>query len=137
RCSVVQLTGLDPGTHDSGYQLLGNADHDCALFYLTAPPPTHIYTLSLHDALPIYDDDDGLDQVALRRDAGLAADRQLVLRRDDPDRKSTRLNSSHVARSYAVFCLLYTVRRHERRHGHDRLLAGAAVQRFERRLHRF
>src|SRR2546427_9286206 len=32
-------------------------------------------------------------------------DRQAVRRHDDPDRKSTRLNSSHSQISYAVFCL--------------------------------
>src|SRR4051794_41730028 len=71
-----------------------------AFFFKETAPP-EIYTLSLHDALPISDEDvdrgdDVLDQ-PLRRIAG-----------DDVvagDRKSTRLNSSHPSISYAVFCL--------------------------------
>src|ERR1017187_3977797 len=59
---------------------------------------TEIYTLSLHDALPIY---------CRRR---LSRARTGDCRRDDrvrapSDRKSTRLNSSHRCISYAVFCL--------------------------------
>src|SRR5207249_6367037 len=102
-----------------------------------APPTTAIYTLSLHDALPIY------PQVQLQAAMGLAefgADAEPALgdlvavlqsKQDDAqlredlylnaaitigkigkpavpalreDRKSTRLNSSHVSISYAVFC---------------------------------
>src|SRR5690349_23906802 len=74
-----------------------------SMFSLTGPPSTQIYTLSLHDALPISSavlvgsaaacERLGLDPVA--RIAG----------RTRADRKSTRLNSSHVEISYAVFCL--------------------------------
>src|SRR5690606_41434595 len=65
------------------------------------------YTLSLHDALPI----SLVDVVELARacrcgagrlDAGAVALADVV---GDGDRKSTRLNSSHVKISYAVFCL--------------------------------
>src|SRR5690625_6773337 len=63
---------------------------------------TAIYTLSLHDALPIF------DRGRPRRLRGRTSRRRTVagrpLRRRR-DRKSTRLNSSHVAISYAVFCL--------------------------------
>src|SRR6266498_5417959 len=68
-------------------------------FFFNAPPPTEIYTLSLHDALPI---------------SFLAVARlvhPICRLRGEPaplphrDRKSTRLNSSHVRISYAVFCL--------------------------------
>src|ERR1035441_10977593 len=57
---------------------------------------TEIYTLSLHDALPIY-------QHVIHDDV-------MVWVRGDVspwriDRKSTRLNSSHLGISYAVFCL--------------------------------
>src|SRR5690606_41986741 len=84
---------------------------------------SEIYTLSLHDALPIY----GHVHPAAQRDAQLERDllgqplqptvvrlghvrearAQLVQVRPDQrvDRKSTRLNSSHVKISYAVFCL--------------------------------
>src|SRR5690349_21943825 len=69
-------------------------------FFFNDPATTEIYTLSLHDALPIYDaqrrQQEGQELVVDR------AGRILVHRRD---RKSTRLNSSHVEISYAVFCL--------------------------------
>src|SRR5688572_31905299 len=69
----------------------------------TAPPET--YTLSLHDALPIFPARAGRGGVRSghRRAGRSAAD----LRRSprDEDRKSTRLNSSHSQISYAVFCL--------------------------------
>src|SRR5690606_41964347 len=94
------------------------------------PPPTAIYTLSLHDALPIYADvDSAQPQPAQGRPlrrlgplAGVEVDEAVqVLAGENParhpeerfqalqgkgqDRKSTRLNSSHVKISYAVFCL--------------------------------
>src|SRR5947199_5607643 len=75
-----------------------------------------IYTLSLHDALPIlvrlakeYPDVITAvvvgNEVLLRGEmttSDLAAQQHLVA---DQDRKSTRLNSSHLGISYAVFCL--------------------------------
>src|SRR5437870_9800529 len=74
-------------------------------FFFNDPPPTEIYTLSLHDALPILIavGPAGKEQhpqwpLLHQNVGGWIAD---VLR----DRKSTRLNSSHVAISYAVFCL--------------------------------
>src|SRR5437762_14051162 len=72
------------------------------LFFFTDPAPTEIYTLSLHDALPIclYPDD---------ADATVADERMEeadgVGTAPHTDRKSTRLNSSHRCISYAVFCL--------------------------------
>src|SRR5690625_6272979 len=70
----------------------------CLFFFFNDPATTAIYTLSLHDALPI--------SPALSPQPGRAACRR---ERRHPyargDRKSTRLNSSHVAISYAVFCL--------------------------------
>src|SRR5436309_13204870 len=68
-------------------------------FLFNDPAATEIYTLSLHDALPIYIEE-ATDEFA--SSAGLErwlTDRGLL------DRKSTRLNSSHVKISYAVFCL--------------------------------
>src|SRR6516162_4906587 len=59
---------------------------------------TEIYTLSLHDALPIYHPLHETDPQRLR---GVDP----VSRQDEVDRKSTRLNSSHLVNSYAVFCL--------------------------------
>src|SRR5688500_19577260 len=71
-------------------------------FYLSVPTPTQIYTLSLHDALPIY-----LQDPAGPDEAGLGKPRTVGLRTVlvELDRKSTRLNSSHLVSSYAVFCL--------------------------------
>src|SRR5216683_6966562 len=71
-----------------------------SVFFFNAPATTEIYTLSLHDALPI------LPQVApehQRRHLGPRVGDELVELRQD--RKSTRLNSSHDQISYAVFCL--------------------------------
>src|SRR6202789_4618056 len=59
---------------------------------------TEIYTLSLHDALPICHGD--------HRSAMIAGPSEhALLGRIAADRKSTRLNSSHYNISYAVFCL--------------------------------
>src|SRR5688500_20038890 len=72
------------------------------------PITTKHYTLSLHDALPIYVRHDGAGEDQ-GHDAELdAVDRRLPARlgpHDGLDRKSTRLNSSHLVISYAVFCL--------------------------------
>src|ERR1035438_10623294 len=69
----------------------------CHVFFFNDTATTEIYTLSLHDALPI---------------CMLACYLVWHLRRawapqvpDQVDRKSTRLNSSHLGISYAVFCL--------------------------------
>src|SRR5947209_6149034 len=69
-------------------------------FFLTQTTPTQIYTLSLHDALPISGPMYSLSgsPSASRRWSGIGS-------RLAEDRKSTRLNSSHANISYAVFCL--------------------------------
>src|SRR5438045_9542660 len=89
------------------------------LFLLDHTPTTEIYTLSLHDALPILSCE--------QRPEFLAGIWQAVEKREEirwylpehvavdgsfdheilciSDRKSTRLNSSHLGISYAVFCL--------------------------------
>src|SRR3989442_8417780 len=77
-------------------------------FFFNDTATTEIYTLSLHDALPIFEQVGVL--VALQpvgvREEPLDRLRPLVPdRREHQDRKSTRLNSSHVRISYAVFCL--------------------------------
>src|SRR5690606_41867944 len=80
-------------------------------FVLTAPPPPALYTLSLHDALPISKRRDGssLSGHAQRNRAlvagSAATNRMIGIAEVLTDRKSTRLNSSHVKISYAVFCL--------------------------------
>src|SRR2546421_8026046 len=67
-------------------------------FFFNDTATTEIYTLSLHDALPIY-------AYALKG-AGPSNTFRLPSRcRTTKDRKSTRLNSSHDQISYAVFCL--------------------------------
>src|SRR5256885_17206040 len=72
-------------------------------FFFNDTATTEIYTLSLHDALPIsqarcrHGHRPGPHHARPRRLAGRAPPRQ--------DRKSTRLNSSHLVISYAVFCL--------------------------------
>src|SRR5437899_10485630 len=70
-------------------------------FFFNGPATTEIYTLSLHDALPI---------CSCGTCSGAPA--CTIPRRRPPsgraivqDRKSTRLNSSHLGISYAVFCL--------------------------------
>src|SRR6266480_6752469 len=69
-------------------------------FFFNDTATTEIYTLSLHDALPI--------SGRLRARARCRPDSRSPGRAspDRPrDRKSTRLNSSHMSISYAVFCL--------------------------------
>src|SRR3712207_7265243 len=79
------------------------------VFFFNDTATTEIYTLSLHDALPIYRRDaHGARVLRGPRGRGGAAreHRARRVRRDrHPDRKSTRLNSSHANISYAVFCL--------------------------------
>src|SRR3989442_6051642 len=74
-------------------------------FFFNDTATTEIYTLSLHDALPICADaaEGGL-RCAGPGQAALARHRRDAVRQLG-DRKSTRLNSSHVRISYAVFCL--------------------------------
>src|SRR5438128_11935628 len=86
-------------------------------FSFTSPPTTEIYTLSLHDALPIcpssfsciksIPDDPSVSQLQLgeARSRTSLARSVLACPFSPSDRKSTRLNSSHGSISYAVFCL--------------------------------
>src|SRR2546428_7689544 len=74
-------------------------------FFFNDTATTEIYTLSLHDALPIFDGPkhterwgDGIRRPETQLAAAVTVD---VCQ----DRKSTRLNSSHDQISYAVFCL--------------------------------
>src|SRR5437870_9667920 len=99
-------------------------------FSFTVTPPTQIYTLSLHDALPISYDSAHDQRVTAtvyvpkrfaaphpavilvagsggHKDTDYLDDRRV-------DRKSTRLNSSHVAISYAVFCLKKKKRKYKK-----------------------
>src|SRR5258708_26614257 len=67
------------------------------VFFFNDTATTEIYTLSLHDALPISRAPSGWQRTATSSPASP--------RRCTGDRKSTRLNSSHQIISYAVFCL--------------------------------
>src|SRR5699024_12164668 len=103
-------------------------DMSSSLVYLSLFPaaplsPSDLSTLSLHDALPIFTDAFLAayaienNAVWLSADRGIARFAELTWRHpldndeasETPvrteDRKSTRLNSSHVSISYAVFCL--------------------------------
>src|SRR5438445_7417321 len=70
----------------------------CLFFFFNVTATTEIYTLSLHDALPISRVRGGY---AVRPGGRLRSGYRPVR----GDRKSTRLNSSHANISYAVFCL--------------------------------
>src|SRR2546426_7156081 len=85
------------------------------IFFFNDTATTEIYTLSLHDALPIY----RLPRFPSDRFAspvsrvvpsasalpGRASPHRKTMSHFGQDRKSTRLNSSHLVISYAVFCL--------------------------------
>src|SRR3712207_7764800 len=91
------------------------------MFFFNDTATTEIYTLSLHDALPILNcfsapERSSVGMSRAMRITGPWADvvgrdgerplRELFRREPDlQDRKSTRLNSSHANISYAVFCL--------------------------------
>src|SRR5256885_3356278 len=77
-------------------------------FFFNDTATTEIYTLSLHDALPISIEHRLMRQHDLlcgRPDAGDYRDAPKPEAKHCRDRKSTRLNSSHLVISYAVFCL--------------------------------
>src|SRR5438034_4980787 len=97
------------------------------LFSLMCRSLPYIYTLSLHDALPIFSGYDGhigrvnipvdpppVEQVGITGrvidgltdgNARFAKPIKFQITVTNTDRKSTRLNSSHTVISYAVFCL--------------------------------
>src|SRR3712207_8784879 len=86
-------------------------------FFFNDTATTEIYTLSLHDALPIseepgfltLDDDPSMLDPSMERPVGEAWWEgrwpHAGINSLAEDRKSTRLNSSHANISYAVFCL--------------------------------
>src|SRR2546427_9642510 len=82
-----------------------------AFFFFNDTATTEIYTLSLHDALPICENVPVRGHLSVgvpaRSGCGLGMRIGVYPGTFDPitDRKSTRLNSSHSQISYAVFCL--------------------------------
>src|SRR5699024_11862737 len=102
------------------YQPLLSCHLPTLLSFSIEATTTHIYTLSLHDALPIY----------IRIFVKVNINKTFVVTKvkvcfspiirhvnftvTDEDRKSTRLNSSHVSISYAVFCLKKKTRKEHR-----------------------
>src|SRR2546421_8429547 len=95
-------------------------------FFFNDTATTEIYTLSLHDALPICRlarrDELGFSALPIADVTDRRGDQDLVavldraqadLDREFPDRKSTRLNSSHDQISYAVFCLKKKTRKNK------------------------
>src|SRR5258705_5765323 len=105
----------------------------CTFFFFNDTATTEIYTLSLHDALPISHRStllfhhEGSAVYLNHSDPGARFDGRVVDRNSAPiltfhldppieaDRKSTRLNSSHLGISYAVFCLKKKKKQHIRR----------------------
>src|SRR2546426_2352484 len=87
----------------------------CHFFFFNDPATTEIYTPSLHDALPILAEEaqaQRTERIVLQARRGTLSDRHgtpLAVTQETYhvgiDRKSTRLNSSHLVISYAVFCL--------------------------------
>src|SRR5205809_1709623 len=77
------------------------------MFLFTNPARPNIYTLSLHDALPIYQlapEEDVAEHQVVQAD-GDRLELGVVKEDEGIDRKSTRLNSSHGYSSYSGFCL--------------------------------
>src|SRR3712207_8059694 len=82
----------------------------CCYFFFNDTATTEIYTLSLHDALPIWTRPCARSAPMARStlqkvNATAASSCASAPPTSSSDRKSTRLNSSHANISYAVFCL--------------------------------
>src|SRR5260221_10400624 len=83
-------------------------------FFFNDTATTEIYTLSLHDALPICDGHLHIQQPRARQHGARAVHALGHM----ADRKSTRLNSSHTVISYAVFCLKKKKKKTKKRRRH-------------------
>src|SRR5207253_10788699 len=90
--------------------------HILSPFFSKATAPSALYTLSLHDALPILFAVSCISTMKVEWPRAMLSEAptrakirstrpSFASRAGTKDRKSTRLNSSHVAISYAVFCL--------------------------------
>src|SRR2546430_17223888 len=78
--------------------------HIRLFFFFNDTATTEIYTLSLHDALPIYGGTRYL-KYSIRLSRCASGSVWMPRKLSERDRESTRLNSSHSQNSYAVFCL--------------------------------
>src|SRR5699024_12767516 len=101
--------------------LLSSPSDYFLLFFLTHHSTAEIYTLSLHDALPILKNQESGEELDICEASTCSGNPEVrpgeyIIFHDgfqddidsgdeEVDRKSTRLNSSHVSISYAVFCL--------------------------------
>src|SRR5688572_32334159 len=85
-------------------------------FFFNDTATTEIYTLSLHDALPICKAAEEELGKALESVSGSDVRELVELSGPDTDRKSTRLNSSHSQISYAVFCLKKKKKKKKKKH---------------------
>src|SRR3712207_6901692 len=99
-------------------------------FFFNDTATTEIYTLSLHDALPICLLSEGhplsaqdrqalvTGHIHIKRNAWIGAGATILpgVTIGEKDRKSTRLNSSHANISYAVFCLKKKKQTHSYHH---------------------
>src|SRR5690349_24922458 len=93
--------------------LIAPSSSSSFFFFFNDTATTEIYTLSLHDALPISASAScPKSRSSIRRRTSAGTWKRVSRRRrrssrgsTSSDRKSTRLNSSHVEISYAVFCL--------------------------------
>src|SRR5205085_9810528 len=106
------------------------------VFFFNATSPTHIYTLSLHDALPISISSNlcsnATEICCSSANGPVTAVRTLSSSSPHLDRKSTRLNSSHSQISYAVFCLKKKNKTRTRPGTmHRRTLRGRQCQRYK------
>src|SRR5690242_21596974 len=88
------------------------------VFFFNDTATTEIYTLSLHDALPIF------LPTSLDTSSMVTFFKPCFRNNCEADRKSTRLNSSHMSISYAVFCL----KKKKQTNSHMTLLSSATRQ---------
>src|SRR3990167_7074515 len=92
-----------PRSEEHTSELQSQSNLLCLPFFFNDTATTEIYTLSLHDALPIFVATEGVERFGLAE-----LDLDLANRKVTPcrDRKSTRLNSSHSQISYASLFFL-------------------------------
>src|SRR5690349_24112989 len=98
-------------------------------FFFTATSPTALYTLSLHDALPIEPvPPEFCPPKSSTTSLSWVGDFASAFPCEQPwlDRKSTRLNSSHVEISFAVFCLKKKNKHNETSHPHSDTITHSA-----------